>query len=221
MQSRLAGTKAIFWDNDGVLVNSEHLYFSATRDALASVGIGLTREQYVEWFLVQGRGAFHLALASGMTEGEIATLRARRDAIFSELLAHDNLVLEGVPAVLGALSGRFEMGIVTSSERVHFDLIHSRTRLLDYFSFVVASGDYRRSKPHPDPYLKALERTGLQRDECIVIEDSVRGLTAARDAGLRCIVIPSEMTRGSDFAGAEIVLGGARELIGVLADLGQ
>ena len=52
--------KAIFWDNDGVLVDTEHVYFEATRQVLASAGIDLTRDEYIELFLVQGRGAWHL-----------------------------------------------------------------------------------------------------------------------------------------------------------------
>ena len=54
-------TKAILWDNDGVLVDTEQLYFEATQQILQSVGIELTKEQYIELFLVQGKGAWHLA----------------------------------------------------------------------------------------------------------------------------------------------------------------
>jgi beta-phosphoglucomutase-like phosphatase (HAD superfamily) len=58
--------KAIFWDNDGVLVDTERLYFRATQHVLATVGIPLTKEQYIDLFLVQGKGAWHLAADKGL-----------------------------------------------------------------------------------------------------------------------------------------------------------
>jgi beta-phosphoglucomutase-like phosphatase (HAD superfamily) len=67
------------------------------------------------------------------------------------------------------------------------------------------------SKPHPEPYLLAVKRSGFRKEECLVIEDSERGLMAAKAAGLRCIVVPSEFTRGSSFAGAYKVLENLRE----------
>ena len=84
---------------------------------------------------------------------------------------------------------------------------------LPYFQFALTSGDYKNSKPHPEPYLKALERSGCRREECLVIEDSERGLIAAREAGLRCIVVPSELTRGRNFDGAYKVLESLTELL--------
>jgi hypothetical protein len=59
--------KAIFWDNDGVLVDTERLYFHATQHVLATVGILLTKEQYIALFLVQGKGAWHLAAEKGIS----------------------------------------------------------------------------------------------------------------------------------------------------------
>jgi HAD superfamily hydrolase (TIGR01509 family) len=182
------------------------------------VGVPLTREQYIELFLVQGKGAFHLAAERGILPDEVALLRKERDIIFSDLLLRESLVIDGVRKVLDSLHGRFMMGIVTSSERMHFDLIHRNTDLMRYFQFVLLSGDYARSKPHPDPYLMALERSGLHPDECLVVEDSARGLAAACSAGLRCVVVPSELTRGSDFSGAYRVLDSLAELPQVLND---
>src|SRR5438477_6566993 len=72
--------KAILWDNDGVLVETEHLYFQATQQVLGSVGIELSQEQYIELFLVQGRGAWHLAEEHGVAPSDIDRLRQERNA---------------------------------------------------------------------------------------------------------------------------------------------
>lgn len=204
--------KAILWDNDGVLVDTEHLYFRATRETLAARGIEITEAQYLELFLRQSRGILHFAHEYGWSDAELDTVRRERSALYSALLHEHSRVIDGVEEVLAALHGRYIMGIVTSSQREHFDIIHRQSGLLGYFDFVLASGDYSQPKPHPEPYLRAVERAGVTNDECIVVEDSERGLASATAAGLRCIIVPSRLTAGRPFAGALHVARDIREL---------
>ena len=194
--------KAIFWDNDGVLVDTERLYFVATQRVLATVGIELTKEEYIELFLVQGKGAWHLAEAEGISPDAIEQLRIDRNMLYGELLSQRPLIINGVREVLQVLHKKYMMGIVTSSRQDHFTLIHQTADLLQYFQFVLTASDYTHSKPNPEPYLLAAERCGYRKEECLVIEDSARGLKAAMEAGIRCIVVPNEFTRRSNFAGA-------------------
>lgn len=94
--------------------------------------------------------------------------------------------------------------------------MHQRSNLSQFFEFALTREDYGRSKPHPEPYLTALERLQLSAKECIAIEDSQRGLAAANAAGLRCIVIPNSMTIGSAFSDAAMVISDAAALPGAL-----
>ena len=197
--NQLPSVRAIFWDNDGILVETEPLYFEANQRTLAPLGIDLNEELYRRLFLIEGRGAWHLLDERGFSEAEIESLRQQRNALYSDLIRARVRVLPGVVDVLDALHGRFSMAVVTSSRRDHFDLIHERTGLLKYFDFVVAGGDYARSKPDPAPYIAALERSGLSPEDCIAIEDSERGLESAARAGIRCIVVPTALTRRSAF----------------------
>jgi HAD superfamily hydrolase (TIGR01509 family) len=209
-------TRAIFWDNDGVLVETEHLYFQATQEALASIGIELTRDDYIALFLVAGRGAWHIAEQRGVSPADIERLRDGRNARYSELLAQAPRLAAGVTEVLEALHGRYVMGVVTSSRRDHFDVIHRDTGLLKYFDFVLTAGDFTRVKPDPEPYIRAVARSGVPADACVAIEDSARGLESARAAGIRCIVVPTALTKQSDFAAADHVLASIGELLTVL-----
>jgi HAD superfamily hydrolase (TIGR01509 family) len=209
--------KAIFWDNDGVLVDTEHLYCEATRRVLAGVGVDLTAALFHELFLVQNRGAWHLAEAAGVGPDALARLRASRDALYGELLLRDGLVIPGVEAALARLAPRHRMAIVTSSHRDHFEAIHRGTNLLRFFDFVLTREQYQRSKPDPEPYLAALARTGLDAGECLVIEDSERGLRAACAAGLSCWVIPTALTRHGDFSAAARVLTSVDEVVTALS----
>jgi HAD superfamily hydrolase (TIGR01509 family) len=208
--------KAIFWDNDGVLVDTEHLYFQATQHVLASVGIRLTRKEYIELFLVQGRGAWHLAEEHGIAPAEIDRLRNERNALYGEYLAGAPRLIADIARVLDALHGKYVMGVVTSSRKDHFDLIHRSTGLLKYFDFVLTASDFSRVKPDPEPYLRAVERSGVDSGACVAIEDSERGLASAKGAGISCIVVPTALTQGGNFIGAHRILGSVGELLGVL-----
>lgn len=204
--------KAILWDNDGVLVDTERLYRDATRQVLAKTGINLSDDEYRDLFLKQNISIRQLVAAQRRSETEIVRLRDERNELYSALLRGHNHAVTGVEDVLQVLHGRYAMGVVTSSRREHFDIIHAKTGLLRYFDFVLTREQYTNSKPDPEPYLAAVEKTGLCADWCLAIEDSERGLTAATRAGLKCTVIPTALTAGGDFSAAYKVLGDIREL---------
>jgi HAD superfamily hydrolase (TIGR01509 family) len=210
--------KGIFWDNDGILADTEPLYFRATREVLARFGVELTQQQFIDISLKDGSSLFSLA-PDNLTSAELDTARRSRDARYAELLREETRIIPGVEETLAALHGRVSMAIVTSSRPEHFALIHDCSGLLKYFDFVLTRDDYVRSKPHPEPYLTALRKSGLRPEDCRVIEDSERGLLAARRAGLLCLVIPGELTRTGDFSSAERVLADIREVPAALYDL--
>jgi HAD superfamily hydrolase (TIGR01509 family) len=197
---------AILFDNDGVLVDTEALYFQANREALAAVGVVLEEATYVELFLREGLGAWHLAEARGVSPAGIEELRAARDRRYFELVDRAPIVIPGVAELLPKLAARFRLAIVTSSEPGPFARTHARTGLLPHFELVLTRVDYQQSKPDPEPYLTAVARLGVPAARCLVIEDSERGLRAAKAAGLACWVVPSGLTAGGNFAAADAVL---------------
>jgi len=193
--------RIIFWDNDGVLVDTEPLFFQATAEVLADYGVPLTEPQFKEVSLRQGKSVFD-ALGENVSRAVRATLRDQRNALFAEYLAAGGHLIHGAAAVLAELAPHYRMAVVTSCKREHFDAAHTDTNVLSYFEFVLALEDYRRTKPQPDPYLAALGRAGVRADEAVAIEDSPRGVRAAVAAGIRCIAIPRGLTRDGDFSGA-------------------
>ncbi len=198
--------RAILWDNDGVLVDTEPVFYAVMSEALAEFGVKLTEELYVDFSLRRGHSLFELAAERGAGPEEIATSKQKRNARYMERLREGVPLLEGVRESVEALSGRLPMAVVTSSFREHFDAIHRPLGLLEHFEFVLADGDYPRKKPNPDPYLGAAARLGLEPAQCLVVEDSERGLQAAVSAGMRCVVVPRGFTVGGDFARAHRVL---------------
>ncbi|MGH7856975.1 MAG: HAD family hydrolase, partial [Candidatus Binatia bacterium] len=118
----------------------------------------------------------------------------------------------GAAAALEALAGRWPTALATGSTRESALHVLERFGLRRHFDVVVGREDYARDKPAPDAFLRAAELLGVEPPECVVIEDSYKGLTAARAARMCCIVVPNDYTRAGDFRGSAVLLGSMEEL---------
>ena len=204
--------RAILWDNDGVLVDTERYFYEAARQILKKAGFDFTREMFTDLVLVKAIGPWHLLKEYGYDDETIISMKAERDDLYQDFLMNEDILIDGVEEVLTGFSEKMIMGIVTSSKPRHFYAIHSRTQILKYIDFVVTPEDYKMYKPDPEPYLAGWKKTNVGKEQCIVVEDSRRGLLSARAAGLDCIVIPNEMTIHSDFSEADMLLPNLMEL---------
>ncbi len=200
----------IFWDNDGVLMETEQIYYRANAEALATVGVELTLEDFCRISLRQGESVLDLAQDC---DGQV---RRVRDEIYYRLLGEESRAYPGVRDTLQRLQGRQPMAIVTSCQRVNFMQMHRESNLLGYFDFVLTREDYAASKPDPEPYLTACARAGLEPARCLAIEDSERGVRSASRAGLTVAAIPGDMNREGDFSAARWLLEGVSQLPGLL-----
>jgi HAD superfamily hydrolase (TIGR01509 family) len=206
----------LLWDHDGVLVDTEPLYFEATRDALARHGVALSQERYLR-FLERGQSCWDLVRERGVSEEAVKAGRRGRDAEYQRLLRERPIEIAGVLDVLSALAHTHRMAIVTSARRHDFELIHAERRIARHFEFVVTIDDVEHGKPHPASYLRGLARFGAEPEDVLAVEDSAQGLAAARAAGLDCVVIRNAFMRAQDFRGAWRVLDSVRELPALLA----
>ena len=176
----------------------------------------LSEKTFVETLMVRATGPWHLAVERGFPESKIPELKRERNAVYSRLISESDIAVPGALETVRRLAGRVAMAIVTSSRREHFRLIHDKTGILPFIDFVIDAEDMVRYKPDPDPYLMALDRSGLGAAECLVVEDSERGLASAVAAGIRCVVIPRGLSRGGNFKGAWKVLTDIAEVEGVI-----
>jgi len=206
----------ILWDHDGVLVDTERWFFVATRDVMSGVGIDLSQETYLD-YMTRGQSCWDLCRDRGLSDEEVFRHRGLRDSIYQDHLRSQEIEVDGVADVLSVLSRSFEMAVVTTARRADFQLIHQSRGLLGFFRFVLTIEDYRRPKPHPDPYLAGLERLGARPDQAVAIEDSARGLRSTLAAGLDCIVVRSPFTASQDFSGAWRVVDSIRQVPGILS----
>ena len=208
--------KYILFDNDGVLVHTEPLYFKANIKALKEFfDVDLEFEEYMK-IMSEGTTVWQKALNKGFTQDNIERARNQRNKYYQEYLRSENILISGVIEVLKELSKNYKMGIVTTSRRVDFEIIHKDLGIVDFMDFVLCEEDYEFAKPHPQPYLKGLSIFGANKDEAIVIEDSTRGLTAAYKAGIECVIVKNDFTTTQDFSQATFFIESLKQLKTIL-----
>lgn len=198
--------KAVFWDNDGVLVDSEQWFYEASREVLAREGIVLTEKDFFKISLIQGGSTLSLLLGKGYSKEDISKFREIRNRRYDEMLLHNDITVEHGREVLEKLSNKYRMVIVTGSCRHHFDTQHKKTGYTRFFEKIFSAGDYERQKPFPDSYLKALTELSLSPKEVVVIEDSPRGVEAAKAAGLRVIAVKRGFAKHFDHSNADFIV---------------
>ncbi len=211
--------KYILFDNDGVLVETEHLYFEANVKALKEFfNLNLDFETYME-IMARGGTAWEIAKNIGIKEKEISIARTQRDIYYQEFLTTRDIEIENIKEILTELSQDYKMAIITTSRRVDFDLIHKNRGIVDFMDFTLCVEEYERAKPYPDPYLAGLKKFGALKEETIVIEDSQRGLTSAYNAGIQCAIVKNEFTKTHDFSKADFFIDNLKELKKLLSSL--
>lgn len=190
---------AVIFDFDGVLADTEALHLGAFQEAFLSRGWSLDERAYFERYLgYDDRGLIaayvrdhHLRLAA---EDEDRLL-ALKSAAFRARLSAGAVLYPGAAECVARLGARYPLGIATGSLRAEVVDILSAARLLTAFQTIVAADDGIEAKPSPAPYLAAAQRLGVNPDRCMVIEDSVGGLAAARAAGMRTVAIATTLPR--------------------------
>ena len=203
--------KYILFDHDGVLVDTEFWYYKAGERALADIGVTLDKDLYVR-DMNQGLGTWAQARAAGIDEQAIRRQREVRDRYYQEFLRAEPIEIEGVAEALAELSMYVRMAIVTTAKRADFDLIHEKRQLRRFMDFVLVREDYQHAKPHPEPYLTGLKRFGATKEETLVVEDSSRGLSSAVAAGIDCVIVHNDFTRGHDYSAASHRIAALSEL---------
>jgi HAD superfamily hydrolase (TIGR01509 family) len=206
-------TAAVLFDNDGVLVDTETLFFATTRSAFERLDLDLTADTWGRRYLAEGNSSREIALAMGAHPGAVDEVLEERNRQFRSVLQQPPRLRPLVRETLAQLRGAVRIAIVTGCGREQLALAHATSGLLDLFELIITSDDCARSKPDPEPYLNAVRILGLRAEHCLAVEDSPRGLASASAAGVPCIVVPTELTRNLPFPGASAI---ESDLAGVL-----
>ena len=196
--------RAIIFDNDGVLTHTESTFFVVNKTILTSLGIEYGEDDFIEHTFDTGLGSSGWLKKKGYEQNLIDDFSKKRDALHrKEIVKADTSEPNAMP-VLKTLKNDYLLCIATNTRRDMFNLTHGQDEAYKLFDEVVCREDYNMTKPAPDAYLAALKKINLNAGEVIVVEDSPRGIVAAKEAGLKVIAItnphfPTINTKQADF----------------------
>jgi HAD superfamily hydrolase (TIGR01509 family) len=208
--------EAVLWDNDGLLLDTESVFFELTRTHFAGCGIELTEEYWAAEYLGNAKRSYEIAAELGMASALVKPLIDERNREYLKLIGMNVPLRPDVRDTLQALSGKVKLAMVTGSPRDQIYLMHRESGLLDFFDVIVTDDDVHNPKPHPEPYLMALDALGVAPDAALAVEDSLRGFASAHAAGIACVVVPNRLTRLQQFDSAFAV---EKSVSGVLKHL--
>lgn len=215
MMTNLSQYKALIFDMDGVVIDSEPLHEEAGRIVFGRHGFDLPRALLMEIKGMVGLPAIEYLIRACGAEGHLGG----RD-VLEEVRQVGEALMEGVLPVVGALPfirrarrRVAKLGLTTSARGAVQRLVFGKFNLSPLFDAVVTAEDVQRSKPDPQPYQYTLARLGVAPEACLVIEDSVNGVRSAARAG--CAVVGLTTSFGAEAlaaAGAGFTVGGFEAL---------
>ncbi|TBN06756.1 HAD family hydrolase [Hyunsoonleella flava] len=201
--------KAVIFDMDGVIIDSEPMHHKAYHDMFDEVGIDVSTDLY-ESFTGQSTlnicrrlcDQFHL----DETPEALVSLKRKHYKQFFD--TDSNLGL--IDGVLDLIKNYYDNGLTlvlgSSASMSGINMIFEQFDLNKYFKAKLSGADLKQSKPHPEIFEKAADATGCLREECIVIEDSTNGIKAAKSAGIYCVGYDSFHSKNQDYSNADKVI---------------
>lgn len=202
---------------DGVITDTEFLHATVESKTAKHFGIDISpeevRQKYSGMLLEK---EFEEIFKNGGKNVSFKEAREVRDRILIEHTKNGIKLIPYAREVLTALSQKYKMALVSSTERFWAEKALKDLKLFDLFEVVIFGEDVKYHKPNPEPYLKAMELLGVSPEESVVIEDSKSGQKAGKDSGAILIARKSEHNKHLDFSQADFVITDLREIPGIL-----
>jgi len=194
--------KGVIFDMDGTLIESTEADYLAWKQLFADYQKPLSYEDYFP--LLGAKSAVVVQSRLLLNEEQAKIALAKKLAYFTEIVSQSGI--QPVPFAVKLLQQLqqydLKIALATSSRREKMKMVLKLTGLLPYFEAIVTGEEVKRSKPAPDIFLKAAKKLELQPEQCLVIEDAINGIKAAKNAGMKCIAIttthPPEMLQEAD-----------------------
>lgn len=192
--------RAVIFDFDGVITDSEILHFRAFNAVLAPHGFELTKHEYYKDYLgMSDKDCFKALIGAdrlGIQEAQIPALIQKKTKIFEQLARTEGQIIEGVREFLDLLAAaQVPIAICSGALRPEIELILEEAGLRSRFDAIVSAEEVHRGKPDPEGFVLALRKLNdiwpdvIAPESCLVVEDSHWGLKAARAAGMRTIAV--------------------------------
>jgi len=207
---------AVIFDHDGVLVDSEPLHRVAWEATFGPMGVIVSAEDYA-WSIGRRDLTFAQKLVEklGLREPAAGIVEEKHRHL-RRLLRTESSTFDGVPDLVRRLAEHHLLGIASSAMRAEVDITLPRFGMAGLFQAIVTSEDVNEHKPHPEPYLHCAAKLGVAPTDCVVFEDSVSGIQAARAAGMSVVAFASTFP-AEQLADADAVLKRLDDVAGIAA----
>lgn len=198
--------KALAFDMDGTLVDSERIHWEAWRVSCINHGVKpYVYEEFVRFVGVSDESMADEIIELNHLTMSVEDLVSEKQQTYLKLIPQIKL-LPGVKTILQRFQERYRLAITSSSPRIELLRILEHHGLTGFFELVVGGDMVERKKPEPDIYVLATRLLNLLPEECVAFEDSQSGLHAAKTAGLVAVAIPHGLSEGHDFSRADLVV---------------
>jgi len=181
--------RAVLWDMDGTLIDSEEFHWISWRNAMANEGIVITREQFRSSFGQRNDSIIPSWLGAAATPERIERISNAKEELYRQLVRTEGMT--PLPGVASWLHRLHEQGwlqaIASAAPQANIEIVLEALSASRFFQGIVSADDVHKGKPDPEVYLIAASRVGASPDRCIVVEDAVAGVEGARSAGMRSI----------------------------------
>ncbi len=192
--------RAVIFDFDGVITDSEILHLRAFNQVLAQYGVEIsTKDYYKEYLGYTDVDCYKMLIQKGQLktdEQQIENLVKQKNQVFEELAKTEGQIIQGVRDFLKMLKdNKIPMAICSGALRAEIELILEQAKLRDFFEVIVSAEQVKKGKPSPEGFLLVLKKLNQSREEpieanqCIAIEDSHWGLKAAKSAGMHTVAV--------------------------------
>ena len=198
-------TRAIISDFDGVITDSEPVHLRMFQKVLSEMGITLNAKEYYEVYLgMDDKGCFTTILKSngiGTAPQLIQSLIQKKTNYLMEYIKNDLFIYPGVVELVGSAKKDYLLAIASGALRHEIEFVLESAGIRSAFNVLVSAEDVSEGKPSPECFNTALERLNeisgerIKRDECLVIEDSIAGIEAAKAAGMLCVAVTNTYSR--------------------------
>ena len=207
--------KAVIFDMDGVIVDSEPLHRKAYQRMFFDFELEVSNELYGS-FTGQSTQAICEILCNLFNLNYKAELLVNRKRKHFELLFDEDDELNLIEGVLDLIKDYYKSGLnlilASSASMQNINRIFKRFDLDSYFKCKLSGADLKASKPHPEIFIKATEASGFLKENCLVIEDSTNGISAAKSAGLFCVGFNSANSKNQNYTDADMIIESFKEI---------
>jgi beta-phosphoglucomutase len=186
-----ANRYGVIWDMDGTLVDTAELHFAAWSAVAKETNLPFSRTDFASTFGWRNPEILRHLYGNRFSDQEIAELGQRKEEQYRAAGRRQGVEpLPGVRPLVESLGqAGFNQAIGSSAPRDNVDLILQLTKLAPFFDALVSMEDTQRGKPDPQVFLVAAERLGVRPANCVVIEDAVVGIQAAKAGGMKCVAV--------------------------------